>query len=229
MKQVISALLLACGVALAGWFIGHNYLQVNEQKTVAVKGLAERDVKSDLGIATFRYSATADTLPVLYRNLKSSQDAIITFLTKSGFAKKEIQIGLPNVTDNFSNNYGDNRKAKRYKAASQIILMTHDVDLVGKSLQQTDQLVSKGIVLDNVQLTYRYTSLNQIKQQMLTEAVKNAQNAAEVFATNAHAKLGKIKFASQGQFSISDANGSYSNNDVMKKVRVVSSVRYQLH
>lgn len=45
------------------------------------------------------------------------------------------------------------------------------------------------------------------------------------FATDSKSKLGKIKRASQGRFSISKRD---KNNPHIKKVRVVSTVEYYL-
>lgn len=228
MKQIIAASILALGIVSAGWLTSQSYLSVNQQRTVSVKGLSERVVKADLAVVTFRYSNTAQTLEKLYEHSKQSQQAIIAFLKNAGFDTHSIQLGLPTITDNFNSDYNTNQKSERFKATNQIILVDGNVDSVRKTLQQTDKLVSEGIVIDGVNVVYRYTSLNNIKQEMLTKGVKNAQSAAKVFAKNADARLGKIKYASQGQFSINDASGDYRNDDIMKKVRVVSSVTYYL-
>jgi hypothetical protein len=49
------------------------------------------------------------------------------------------------------------------------------------------------------------------------------------FARNSQSKLGTIRSASQGLFTISDVNGQNSgNSSVLKKVRMVTSVEYYL-
>ena len=73
---------------------------------------------------------------------------------------------------------------------------------------------------------YSFTKLNDIKPEMIEEATKNAREAAEKFAQDSDSKLGKIKKASQGQFSISDRD---SNTPYIKSVRVVSSIDYFLN
>ena len=60
---------------------------------------------------------------------------------------------------------------------------------------------------------------------MIDEANKNARAAAEKFATDSESKLGKIKTATQGQFSISDRD---KNTPFIKNVRVVTNVQYFL-
>ena len=60
---------------------------------------------------------------------------------------------------------------------------------------------------------------------MIEEATKNAREAAVKFAEDSKSKLGKIKSANQGQFSISERD---ANSPYIKNVRVVSTVEYYL-
>ena len=74
-------------------------------------------------------------------------------------------------------------------------------------------------------LAHESTSLNKIKPQMIEEATRNAREAAEKFAKDSESRLGKIKKASQGQFSISDRD---PNTPYIKNVRVVTTIDYLL-
>jgi hypothetical protein len=60
---------------------------------------------------------------------------------------------------------------------------------------------------------------------MVEAATMKAREVAEKFAVDSKSKLGKIKKARQGQFSISNRD---KNNPHIKKVRVVSTVEYYL-
>ena len=70
-----------------------------------------------------------------------------------------------------------------------------------------------------------FTKLNDLKPVMIEEATKNARAVAEKFAQDSKSRLGKIKSASQGQFSVEDQDGS---TPYIKNVRVVSTVEYYL-
>jgi hypothetical protein len=72
---------------------------------------------------------------------------------------------------------------------------------------------------------FLYTKLNEIKPAMIEEATQNARAVAEKFAQDSKSRLGKIRSASQGQFSIDDRD---SNTPYIKKVRVVSTLEYYL-
>lgn len=60
---------------------------------------------------------------------------------------------------------------------------------------------------------------------MIAEATKNARSAAEQFAHDSNSKVGKIKNATQGLFSIEDAAPGL---EYRKNVRVVTTVVYEL-
>ena len=72
---------------------------------------------------------------------------------------------------------------------------------------------------------FLYTELNTIKPEMIEEATNNAREVAIKFASDSKSKLGKIRKASQGQFSINDRD---SSTKYIKKIRVVSTVQYYL-
>lgn len=92
--------------------------------------------------------------------------------------------------------------------------------------------MKRGVVLsqdysyqaDN-QITYEYTGLNGIKPDMIAEATRNAREAAAKFAEDAGSRVGGIKSAVQGQFSIADRDAF---TPWVKKIRVVTTVTYYL-
>lgn len=96
-------------------------------------------------------------------------------------------------------------------------------------MSRLSELGKEGIVFTGgnygSQPEYLFTRLNDVKPEMIEEATRKAREVAEKFATDSESKLGKIKRASQGQFSISTRD---RNNPHIKKVRVVSTVEYYL-
>ena len=72
---------------------------------------------------------------------------------------------------------------------------------------------------------YLFSRLNEVKPEMIEEATRNAREVASKFAEDSNSRLGKIRQASQGQFSIEPRD---TNNPHIKKVRVVSTVEYYL-
>jgi hypothetical protein len=73
-------------------------------------------------------------------------------------------------------------------------------------------------------------------QIFLNEATRNAKKAAEEFAKESNTKLGNLKKATQGLFTIIDRDNylsgqteyGMSGSDLYKKVRVVVNVDYSI-
>ena len=72
---------------------------------------------------------------------------------------------------------------------------------------------------------YEFAGLNDIKPEMVEESTKNARATAEKFAKDSDSELGKIRRATQGQFSISNRD---NNTPYIKNVRVVSTIEYYI-
>jgi hypothetical protein len=96
-------------------------------------------------------------------------------------------------------------------------------------MSSLSELGKNGIVFSGedyqAKTEYLFTKLNDVKPEMIEEATRNAREVASKFASDSNSSLGKIKKASQGQFSIEDRD---KNNPHIKKVRVVSTVEYYL-
>ena len=102
------------------------------------------------------------------------------------------------------------------------------VSLIRKAMGVLSELGKVGIAFTQGyqnQIEYLFNGLNAVKPEMIQEATANAREVAVKFAQDSNSKLGKIKRASQGQFSI---NSRDKNNPHIKKIRVVSTVEYYL-
>lgn len=229
-SKIIAALVLGCGFALSGFFIAHGLTDSRQYtRFVQVKGLAERVVKSDEAIWTLNIKLVNSNLPALYQAIDEVQGKTRQFLVKQGFKENEISMNPIAFTDNQSVSYNQNQGMPRYSADTGLTVSTNNVDQVAAAVQKTGDLVQQGFVVTASNVLYRYSDLNSIKPEMLEKATQSAHEAAQSFAKDAEASLGEIRRAMQGLFTISDANSSYdSGTAIMKKVRVVTTVEYQL-
>lgn len=199
-------------------------------RTVNVKGLCEKEVKADRVIWPIVYKVMANDIQSIYDQTDANNSVIVSFLEKGGINASEISVSMPQISDKFANEYGDNDRAFRYIAKSVITVYTSDVDTVLSLMGRQSELLKKGIVTGGSNqwenpVEFKYEGLNDIKPQMIEEATQNAREAAMKFAKDSGSRLGKIKTASQGTFTIENRD---SNTPYIKNVRVVSSVTYYL-
>jgi hypothetical protein len=231
-RRVIEALLLATGMVVGAWVLGQALLQFKQaDRSVEVKGLAEREVPADTAIWPIAFSEADNNLPRLYQTLQEKNAGIAAFLQANGFKPDEISVSAPAIADRQAQDYGNAQLAERlrYSGKSTITVYTRQVERVRQAMARLGELGQQGIALsagsyDN-RTSFLFTGLNALKPAMIEEATRNARVAAEKFAKDSGSRLGKIRRANQGQFSIEDRDASTPH---IKKVRVVSSVEYSL-
>lgn len=224
------AVILVIGMLVMGFFIkqGLNTFSTKD-RVVNVKGLAEMEVPANKVTWPLTYKDLGNDLPALYDKINSTNKAIVDFLKQKGITEDEICINAPEIIDLNAERYTNNTSPYRYNVTSVITVTSTQVDLIRKLISEQSELLKQGIAITsgdyryNVQ--YEFTGLNDVKPQMIEEATKNARASAEKFAKDSESKLGKIKRASQGQFSINDRD---ANTPYIKRVRVVTTIDYSL-
>lgn len=198
-------------------------------RTVNVKGLCEKEVMADKVIWPVVYKVMADDIQSIYDQTDRNNATIMSFLKSGGITASEITVSVPQISDKYANEYGSNDRAFRYIATNIVTVCTDKVDVVLELMSKQSDLLKKGIVTGGNSwenpVEFKYEGLNGIKPEMIEEATKNAREAAEKFAKDSDSRLGKIKTANQGTFSIENRD---SNTPYIKKVRVVTYVTYYL-
>lgn len=226
-----AALLLSVGIAVSGISIAYSikYFR-NFDRFVEVKGLAEKNVRANQASWQIGFTASGNNLKDIYSSVDKEQQVVTDFLIKQGFASSEIVKQPISVIDNYANSYGSsNAKLSQYNANAGINVNSSNIDKIANSVQLTNQLVEAGVIINNNNVVYLFTNLNQIKAGMLNEALSNAKIAADEFAKKSGSSLGKIKSASQGLFTITaEDNTANDNGSINKKVRVVTTVQFFL-
>ena len=231
-NRLAAAFALALGMVVAAWLLADGIVNFKQfERSVEVKGLAEREVPADTAIWPIAFSEAGTDLTRLYQTLQSKNIVIIDFLKAQGFKPEEISVSAPSIADRQAQDYGNADLANRlrYTGKSVITVYTRRVDAVRRAMPELAVLGEQGIALNTGDYENRprflFNGLNALKPAMIEEATRNARQAAEKFAKDSDSTLGKIKRASQGQFSIEDRDESTAH---VKKVRVVSTVNYFL-
>ena len=199
-------------------------------RVVNVKGLCEKEVKADKVIWPIVYKVVSDDIQSIYDQIDANNLVVMAFLKSGGINPSEITVSVPQISDKLANEYGDSNRAFRYIAKNVITVCTSDVDTVLALMGRQSDLLKQGIVVGGGNewenpVEFKYEGLNEIKPMMIEEATQNARETAVKFAKDSGSRLGKIKTANQGAFTIENRD---SNTPYIKKVRVVTSVTYYL-
>lgn len=229
--RIFSGLAVMAGLIVLGAMIPRAVVKFRDyDRTVNVKGLCEREVKADKVIWPVVYKVMANDIQSIYDQTDANNAVIVRFLEEGGVKPEEITVAVPQISDKLANEYGDNNRAFRYIAKNVITVCTSDVDAVLALMSRQSGLLKMGIVTGGSNqwenpVEFRYEGLNGIKPEMIEEATRNAREAAQKFAKDSGSRLGKIKTANQGTFTIENRD---SSTPYIKKVRVVTSITYYL-
>ncbi len=219
------------GLAALGYLLGQAAIEVKEyERSVTAKGLSEQEHPADEVIWPISFSVAGNDLTAVYEELDQTSKRVREFLASTGLKEGEITLANPNLTDKSAQAWGDGQNAQyRYVATRTVTVYSNQVALVRTAMGGLLELGKQGIAFTGDayqnQVEYLFTRLNEVKPEMIEEATRNAREVATKFAADSDSQLGKIRSASQGQFSIEPRD---TNNPHIKKVRVVSTVEYYL-
>jgi hypothetical protein len=228
----IKTIVIALSIVTAGYFVGNMHkIGKKYDRYVEVKGLSEREVNADLAVWPLQITLAGNELGALKQSIEQQSDQVYRFFIEQGFRENEITRGITNVQDAHANIYNANavNSEYRYLVISELTVRTDDIKKLQQALTESLDLMSEGILLGSKNtwkpIEYIFTGLNELKPPMIEEATNNAREVAEKFARDSGSKVGKIRIARQGLFTISDRD---QNTPEIKTVRVVSTIDFQL-
>ncbi|WP_278392225.1 SIMPL domain-containing protein [Sphingobium yanoikuyae] len=222
-----SAAVLAVGVIAGGYLLGDGLKRARAaDRSVTVRGLAEKDVTADLATWSISYSATGTDLPTVRAEIDANTQELKAYFASLGFkpdALTPVGAGVNQYLNNGINNI---------TITQRMLLRTTDIARAQRAVAQQFDLVRRGVTLqEGSGMRYSFTRLNDLKPPMVAAATRDARAAAEQFAKDSGAGVGGIKSATQGYFSIDprDGEGGDGSSDTpYKKVRVVTTVDFYL-
>jgi len=222
-----SAAVLAIGVIAGGYLLGDGLKRARAaDRSVTVRGLAEKDVTADLATWSISYSATGTDLPTVRAEIDANTQQLKAYFASLGFkpdALTPVGAGVNQYLNNGINNI---------TITQRMLLRTTDIARAQRAVAQQFDLVRRGVTLqEGSGMRYSFTRLNDLKPPMVAAATRDARAAAEQFAKDSGSGVGGIKSATQGYFSIDprDGEGGDGSSDTpYKKVRVVTTVDFYL-
>lgn len=230
-KYILLSVAIIIGLGILGFFLRDAAISFKEfERTVTVKGLAEQEHLADIVIWPIQFTEPGNSLDGTYTALDNSAQKVKNFLMEQGIDEEEISFSAPQLTDRSAQLYGSGNSPEfRYVATQTATVYSQRVEEIREIMSRLVDLGKQGVTLSGdewqVRSEYLFNRLNEIKPEMIEQATIEARQVAEKFAEDSNSRLGKIKTASQGQFTISPRD---NNNPHIKNIRVVSTVVYYL-
>ena len=230
--RVIAAVLVAAGLSVAGWAVSQGLERFRlADRTVTVKGLAEREVESDFVVWTLTFRRAGNVFGEVQQALAADRERVAAFLRTAGIEDAEVEVRPLQVVDVYSREYAQPNQPVRFTGSGQVLVKSTRVAVVAKAALAIDPLIQAGLVIEGGNgPRYQLRGFNEVKAPLLAEATQNARQQAEKFAAEAGAALGPLKSANQGVIRITgDDGGDFDDGSArVKRLRVVSTFEYEL-
>src|SRR5688572_16269844 len=221
--------ILALGLVAGGYLLGDGLTRAYAaERSVTVRGLAEKDVMADLATWTIAYSASAGDMASAQASVDRDTAAIRAFFTELGFPEDALQPTGVNVSSYTQDGY------TTFTVRQRMTLRSTDIARAQRAVRRQFDLVRRGVLLEEGSgMAFTFTKLNDIKPELIAAATKDARAAAEQFAKDSDTSVGGIKQATQGYFEITgrdgDEGGGWGVADTpFKRVRVVTTIDFYL-
>jgi len=236
LSRLIAALLVGAGIAVAGFAVSQGLERFRmADRSVIVKGLAEKDVESDFAVWTLSFRRAGTEFGDVQQALASDRDKVLAFLKTRGFTEAELDARPLQVQDLFAREYAQGNTPLRFNGTGQVLVKSPRVAEVDAAARAVDPLIQAGVQLGGENEgrsgpRFQLRGFNDIKAPLLAEATRNAREQADKFAAEAGAQLGPLKNANQGVIRIAgdDGNDFDDGSSRTKRLRVVSTFEYEL-
>ncbi len=235
--ELLSYLFLTFGLIGTGFLASDGLKRFSSgNRVVSVKGVAEREVESDMAYWSIRHISKAPTLDQTRVKLKESQKAVRDYLKKYGIKEEEISVKRVEVQEiSIPDEFGRYTKTS-FQLSENLMVRSDRPLMIENASQAVSELIDQGVFLEGhysseAEPVYAFTKLNDYKPEMIAEATKSAREAAQQFASDSNSQIGKIKTANQGLFQILGRDKVFNlseHSQREKTLRVVVSLDYYL-
>lgn len=236
-KLSVVAVILALGMILSSVLLSRLFIKIKHEKSIVVKGYAERNVVSDIGTLYCSYTTRQPALKEAFEELQENKNRVLRFLAESGFKGEEIGLYNVNTSKIFKRDTeGHLTNEIEYFQASQAIMVTsRNVGLVKDMSKRISELIKEGIDIYVQAPAYYVSDLREVKMDLIAEATADGCQRALAMAKNSGGRVGALCSARQGIFQITVPNttetsdyGIYDTSTIEKTVKAVVTLEYAI-
>jgi len=232
------ALSLIVSVAVAARaYRGRGEDAAREDRNLAVKGLAVKRVRSDIGVWAIVVRGEAEELKPAYESLDAGFQRVRAFLDGRGFREEDLETGAIDTEVHYRHDK-ENAGARRvsgYTLERRVTVTTGDVDRIAAAAGEVTRLIGEGVLVVSTAPEYHYSGLADLKVELMGLAAADARARADELAGNAGGRVGELKDARMGVLQITRPHsmetsgyGVYDTETIEKDVRAVVTVTFRV-
>ena len=229
---IIISVILSFGLIISSALLSNAIDKSNKsEKDISVKGVAEKRIKADRGIVSIVYSVKNNILEEGRTSILEKRDTAVELIKSLGLSEEDYRIENLKIKPQF---VSSTNKILNYNLSQTINIFMKDVDKLDEIYEKVSELELKFNNLNVIEPEYFITNIDKYKNELLVDAIKNAESRAfEILKVNNN-KTGDLKKLIQGQFEIQDDIENIDDikknniNQKFKKLRVVVTAIYSI-
>ncbi|MBA7470467.1 hypothetical protein ES707_05754 [subsurface metagenome] len=239
MQLALFGLILAIGLIISTYLVTDVIRDVRlSHQIIKVRGYAEKIVESDLAIWEIYFGIRSENIKKGYPVIEDQKKQVLAFLKEQGVDQGEIHIFSMSINEQnkLDENANITNEIDFFQLQQIIEITSSDVHKIAGVSSDITQLLKTGIAIQSSSPNYYYSKVNDLKSELLTEATQDARMRAQTLATGSGVKLGFLKAARQGSFSIRSAKSTNISSEdtyddtysITKKITAIVTVDYSM-
>ncbi len=212
---MLAGLFLAAGLVFSAMLGTTAWVKIKNSQFITVKGSARKNIDSDLAVWRGSFVVEAETLLAAQHKIQANRLVVEKFLGEAGVTNYSFApIGIEEVRAMQKSKDGWTQQRTTGFRLSQMVRVE------STNVAQLEHLDSTPLVESGLQFTteppqFIYTSVGEMKIEMLAEATKNARARAEQIATNGGSGIAQLHDADMGVFQITPMNSNDTSSEGM--------------
>jgi hypothetical protein len=208
-----------------------------ETRSLEVKGLAVKRVRSDIGVWRIAVRGEAPALKEAYERLDMGFQRVRAFLAEQRFPDAEVTLGAIDTETHYRRDEKGEatRDVAGFTLARALTVTSGDVARIAAAAGEVTRLIGEGFLVVSSAPEYHFSGLAELKVELMGLAARDARARAEELAGNAGGRIGEVQDAQMGVLQITRPHstetrsyGVYDTDTIDKDVRAVVTVSFRV-
>ncbi len=237
---IAPSIMLASGLIISASIAAYSVMKFkNLDEMVSVTGSARKRIKSDLAVWNLVVSREAPTIQSAYEQLARDIPKVEDYLKNKGVSadqRKRSSISTSISKEQKQGYVSDSGgKIVGYRLSQSIQVQSKDVEKVAIIAREATELIQQGILIDSQSPEFYCSSIGDLKQSMLADAARDAQERAKKIAESTGSRIGPLRSARMGTLQITPPNstevsgsGINDTTSIDKDITAVMNVSFAL-
>lgn len=216
---LLAGLFLAGGLVASASLLTRTWLKVADAESIAVTGVARRNIESDLILWRGTVTAEGRTLLEAQSTLEGHSTALEGFLRGHGLTNFTLlPISIQRTTRRVEKDGEVAYAEAGFRLSRTAELRVPDIDRVLAMDADTGDLVKKGVEFTTGSPEFIWTQAGEAKVEMLADASSDARKRAEQIASQGGRNIARLRSARMGVFQVTPLHSTVTTGDGMNDI-----------